>query len=408
MSVIQIVCDNCGAKYKLPESFSAPKAKCKKCGSAIDVNGQRSAARGESAAAATPAKAQPAKARPAKTRATTNRAGTTAEEGKPARGSRGASPRRAGRDAQDKPASGRRGRGEGNDGGQKKNNTPMLLACAAGVVVIGIGAFFLLGGEDKPAATSTETAQTEPKGPDTQQTQPAAATQPEASTSEAAAALDSQPEPAKADVDTTPNEAAAKTDEPAANNAADAEPTGNATEASASTPAAEEGVADGPNTGTERWMRNKTKSMDQVFDVKSLGDVQWPADCPTAMREEVEGLIEDIANGGRAGIKAKPQLEEPERRYYALYGLIDRLWKLDYTQDYDNRQAWEINKVLDSILAGLNTGAVPVEAGESLDPRKADHNAKAAKAWQALLRAEYTKDQDAFEAWRKKRTADKR
>ena len=44
MSVLAIACDNCGAKYRLPESFSGDKAKCQKCGSVIDVAAQRKAA----------------------------------------------------------------------------------------------------------------------------------------------------------------------------------------------------------------------------------------------------------------------------------------------------------------------------------------------------------------------------
>ena len=35
------VCDNCGAKYRLPASFSGDKAKCKQCGSVIDVAAQK-------------------------------------------------------------------------------------------------------------------------------------------------------------------------------------------------------------------------------------------------------------------------------------------------------------------------------------------------------------------------------
>src|SRR5262249_61989221 len=61
MTLLQIVCDNCGAKYRLPETFSGAKAKCKQCNSAIDVAAQRAAAQAP-AAAATPAAARPARA----------------------------------------------------------------------------------------------------------------------------------------------------------------------------------------------------------------------------------------------------------------------------------------------------------------------------------------------------------
>ena len=74
MSDTLIVCENCGKKFRLPETFKSPKAKCTQCGSAIDVAGQRAAA---SARAAKPAPApasapapraeapKPAPARPA-------------------------------------------------------------------------------------------------------------------------------------------------------------------------------------------------------------------------------------------------------------------------------------------------------------------------------------------------------
>ncbi|MFN9758232.1 MAG: TIGR00266 family protein, partial [Planctomycetota bacterium] len=62
MTVYQIACDNCGAKYKLPETFAGKQAKCQKCGSVIEVQKQREAA---SAAAAAPAAKPAAAARPA-------------------------------------------------------------------------------------------------------------------------------------------------------------------------------------------------------------------------------------------------------------------------------------------------------------------------------------------------------
>jgi len=57
MTVLQITCDNCGAKYKLPESFTGAQAKCQKCQSIIDVARQRAAALGGAGEAAKPAAA---------------------------------------------------------------------------------------------------------------------------------------------------------------------------------------------------------------------------------------------------------------------------------------------------------------------------------------------------------------
>jgi len=65
MTAIQITCDNCGAKYRLPENFTGSTSKCQKCGSVIEVAKQRASA--TSPAGATPAAAAKpaAAARPA-------------------------------------------------------------------------------------------------------------------------------------------------------------------------------------------------------------------------------------------------------------------------------------------------------------------------------------------------------
>lgn len=58
MTSLTIVCDNCGAKYKLPEAYDKAQAKCTKCGSAIAVDAQRGGA--VAAPGARPAAARPA------------------------------------------------------------------------------------------------------------------------------------------------------------------------------------------------------------------------------------------------------------------------------------------------------------------------------------------------------------
>jgi hypothetical protein len=54
MATFSIVCESCGANYRLPDTFTAARAKCKKCEHQIDVAGQR-AATGTTAQAAAPA-----------------------------------------------------------------------------------------------------------------------------------------------------------------------------------------------------------------------------------------------------------------------------------------------------------------------------------------------------------------
>jgi len=60
VSTLSIVCDNCGAKYRIPEADERTQAKCQKCGSVIDVTRQRNAGDAPVAAAAKPAAARPA------------------------------------------------------------------------------------------------------------------------------------------------------------------------------------------------------------------------------------------------------------------------------------------------------------------------------------------------------------
>ena len=53
--MIPIVCANCGAKYRLPETFKSDRAKCKACGASIDVASQRESKPDEAAAQPAPA-----------------------------------------------------------------------------------------------------------------------------------------------------------------------------------------------------------------------------------------------------------------------------------------------------------------------------------------------------------------
>src|SRR5262245_21056951 len=77
MAPFPIVCPSCGARYRLPDTFTAARVKCKQCEATIDVEAQRTAGAGapaaEPVAAAAPAaaaaktapKAAPARTRPA-------------------------------------------------------------------------------------------------------------------------------------------------------------------------------------------------------------------------------------------------------------------------------------------------------------------------------------------------------
>ena len=408
MSVLSITCDNCGAKYRLPESFSSDKAKCKKCQSVIDVAAQRNKPKEEAGGERKPAAAaRPARARPAAA------SKPAAERAQPSasRRSGGSSQRRRAAADDDKGASGsrRRGRRDAKDEQPKKNNSMLLWGGVAALVVIGV-VVALMWPEDKKTTPNTEEV--------AQNNGQAAANQNNESTK--------KPEPPAADANSTaqagkPADAAesgsgegggsseaaetpaASGDKPAEEPTADAAEDKQAEPAAAKPKATESsGLSESPNDGnTERWMRNKTSSMAEVLDTKTLGDVTWPESATPEIKVEVYELLDSVSDGGLAGIRAKPKLEKIG--YFAIFGIIDRLRKLNYTDADDNMTAWELNKVLESITAGLNTGFAAVNVGEDLDPRKADYNAKTTKAWTKLIDNPQLADEKSFDAWRKKR-----
>jgi hypothetical protein len=369
MTDLQITCDNCGAKYKLPASFTGSQAKCQKCGSVIDVQKQRAAAAGPSpAAAAKPAAA----ARPAIDRSKQAPAPTSKPAAAPTAGS--ASSARRGKDAADAPASGgKRERPERGERAKAKSSPMPMLMAGLGLLVIGGGAaFFLTRGEDKPATQTTAKNDSAAATPAAANPAPA---QPEAPKPDAA-----KPDAAKAD--------AAKTDTPPP--AGDAKPATTepakppeAAPAEASAPA----VPDDPTRVKKPWekLRNPPQSMDQVADPKSYGEVTWPQGIEAAKQTEVAG-------GGRPGIKAKPKLVQIG--YPAMFGIVEKLRTLDYKSAEQSQLAFEFNKVLEDITGGLNARFEPVEATEELVAAKAEWNTRSVKGWLDLLGK--FPDEDAF------------
>ena len=68
MSLTPVECANCGAKYRLPESFKADKAKCKKCGGVVEIGAVEGGGKPSEAAPAkkpVPAKTPAARPKPA-------------------------------------------------------------------------------------------------------------------------------------------------------------------------------------------------------------------------------------------------------------------------------------------------------------------------------------------------------
>ncbi len=410
MSVLAIACDNCGAKYRLPESFSGAKAKCQKCGSVIDVAAQRMAATTPTApsepTSALPAAAakKPTARAAAKAEGTAPRAARTKKDGDT--------------NADGKPARGRKEK-ETGERAPKKSNT-MLLAGGgvAALAVIAVIVVLATGGKDKPATTATAQASPTSKPAESATPSPsnaapaaieASADKAKPKAVEAAAAqnpAENKPaEPKAADgkpAEQGPAQPAAQA-KPASSTPASSTPAGSAPSAAtepktdASKPADTD--AKSGNELKERWEANKTTSLAEVYKPSVLGEVSWPAECEQAKKEEIVSLIEDVCGGGKPGIAAKPKLEKIG--YFAIFGLVDRLRKLDYSSGDDQMTAWELNKLVEAIASGMNAGFVAVEAGGDLDPRKADHNARTNIAWERLL-SKFESKAD-FDTWRKER-----
>ena len=384
MSVIPITCDNCGAKYRLPETFTGTQAKCQKCGSVIDVQKQRGQAE-------TPASTPAAAARPAA-------AAKPASAARPAvdRSKEKEAPKAAARSGHGDRAGSRRGHGEHGPGehghghdkhhhghhghrehGKKKGNSMLLAMSGIGVLAIVVVVIVMMNSGNKPAEqTNAKTDTTTPANPAAK----APAANPAAKTDTAAAAAKTDGAPAAG---TTPAEAP-KTDAPT-----EAPKTPTPTPTPAETPkAADASTTPVDNTppGEKRpWqrMKNPPASMDDVADPKAYGEVQWPAEIDEATKKQIQDLAADAAGDGLRSVRAKDKLEK--LGYGAIFGIVERLRLLNYKETTDSMVAFDLNKLLERITGGLNARFEPVEANETILPAKAEWNTRSVNGWLGLL-----------------------
>ena len=446
MTVIQITCENCGAKYKLPETFKGSQAKCQKCGSVIDVAKQRdAAASGEDAAPA--AAAKPAVDR-SKGRGAAARKATGGASGAKAAGERQGRAGR-GRTALDDDGGEERPRRGGRE--KKKDNTAMIISVAGGALLLIAGAFFLFMGDDEKtgeeqanteaASKAQDGATTDPKAGDASQAGAAQAGAAEGGGADAGQSADAkldalvamvkeqasklgvdeaaisedevkkmlkeQLEAQGVDLDKLPDAmmqtiaaglsaalggdaasgAAAAAPEPADAPAPDAVP-----------------MPDGPK---EPWMKQKNpaQTMADVLSAAELyGDVQWPESIDAKVKAELQGKAEDLdVNGGIRHIRAKNALAEAG--YPALFAILERLHGLDYRNAEDAAFGFELNKVIEDITGGLNARYSAVQAGEEVHPAKAQWNTKTVNAWMVTF-AKWP-DEAAFTKAKKERAKSK-
>lgn len=385
MSNLAITCANCGAKYRLPETFAKDHAKCTKCGSVIDVKSQRGAASGGAAApaAAKPAKAQPAKARgaegsasPAKARPARARRSESEDNGE-GRSSRGGSSRssRSG-------SSGRRSRrGEAQEA-EAGGNKGMLYAGIGVAALAIVGGIWFLTSEDGEENNG---------GKDQKQV------------AEATKDGDAKNEPAKANKPAEAPEkddaADPKNDEPKAAEAGASKDDAKPAEADArkDKPEEDDTPKQVPANGNENWMRSKAESIADVFVPKDeLEPVAWPDAVPESERERINGLLDDVDFGGTKGVRAKTELAEIG--HPALFGIINRLREIDYTDEFGLMYGYELNKLLETMLVGMNAGYIPTQVGLDMSTiqniKTADWNAMTARAWQGVLHKQAATPED--------------
>lgn len=358
MSVLQIVCQNCGAKYKLPESFQGDKAKCKACGAVIDVAAQRAGGGSGGASSPKPAELKPAGAKPAAARPT-----RSASSGRAAGSSRGAagssrgaaetsggagSSRRSASASGGRAAGGRRGAAEATP---KKKGNPALLIGGIVVVVAIVVAVLMSGGDEPKPTEQTQTAQG--TGGSTESntgTTPAAAQQtPAESTSTGAGAA--------------PEAATPASEQPA-------------TEEATQTP---EPKKPEPAKPAPAPAKTEVTTRADVFDPKTLDALEYPAEVDSETQATIAEALQDLADGGVAGIRAKGKLEEIG--WPAIFGIINYLRTLDYFDSDASMTAYELNRLLEAMAVGINVGYRPPQIGEEQSLEDVDWNAKTVKAW---------------------------
>ena len=352
MNPIAIQCANCGAKYKLPETFTAAKAKCKACGNQIDVAAARSAAPPAAAAAPAPAPVT----RPAAAEKPAPSAKATAA---PARErSAHASSRRAGKEAAaEETGTGRKsrsGRGEGKHHAPKKNNQMLLFAGIGGAVLVGAVLWFVLGGDKQaPAGPSPKVAQEPAKS----QEPPKPADEPKADPEPAAKTPPDKPAPAPAE------KPVAATEKP------------------------QEAAAQKPEKPKPAPAKKLT-SKDEVYNpAKELQPLTYEDSVTDDQKKEVEDLVASIVEGGMPGIRAKKSVVKIGHR--ALPAIINRLREVNYLDSSQAMTAWELNKLLEEMALGVNAGYRQVMDGEAEDLDKSDWNAKTVKQWQNFYNVQY-------------------
>ena len=320
MAHLPVQCQNCGARYKIPDSFKSDKAKCKACGNMIDVAAARAGGEADEApkAAAKPRAASTGGTR--KPRASKRRRGEAeapkakaapAENGPLTRRRRG--PHGAEDHAHDE--DGNRVRYE-----KKKDNTPMIAGIVIVAMLVVAGVFYALW-EPPPENTNTASNENATKNEKAGDADKESATDP----NKAGDANAKEGDTAKADAE-----------------AADAEAKKKAADKKAKAAAAKK-KAEAAKKAAEAAAKKEIKDPKDVFKpADHLEKLPRPDTVTEAEEKEVNELLEEGRDTSFRGAKALRQLGT--KSYKILPLVANRLLTLDYAKEEDNLYAFQICK----------------------------------------------------------------
>ena len=432
MSVRTIACANCGARYRIPESFQGAKARCKSCGATIEIANsivsddapaapsKPAAASGASRSASSRSSSKSSKAssarsgkgsrssarRGAASRASKDDDGDDAPKrgaragGRSSRGGRAAGGRSGGRAAR---GSARRARSD--DDAPQKNNTPILIGVGA-VVVLGIAGFFIFGGNGN-----------EPGKGDGKQ--PGVAKNDETGKKDAGksdATKDAGKKDATADAG---KKDAGKGDSGKGDAVADkgkaaeaAGKTGDGTaEAAAAKKDADAKKAAAAAAKKKADAKKAAKSKVSPFNAKTeLEDIAFPSDVTDSEKAELQKLGKDVFEfGAMRGKRAMTKLKAMPRKAFPV--LFNGLRGLDYMDSDDVGTAFYVVKELEEMLLGNNIPLRIPQFGEPIKQEDSWWNQKCLKALVGFWEKQVDSgDKDAWDAWvklRKKNLAKK-
>ncbi|MEO0481773.1 MAG: hypothetical protein AAF196_20090 [Planctomycetota bacterium] len=398
MSLLQIVCQNCGAKYRLPETFSGDRAKCKSCGSVIDVAAQRDGNAGATQKVqAQPAKARPAAAKPAAAKPAGARAAggaskkTTAKKAGAKKATARAGSRRAAAEDEDEAPRGRAGARRSSGGGSRRSsreaepakNNNMMIYGGLGAVVLIVVLIVALGGDNDPNPNDNGDGQNQVA---------------DNSESNGSGSQSNSNDSSAGNNDSTGGET----------NAGDQTPTEDPSAGSNDGNAEE--TSEDPSTGGNDAQPSEDptpteETVENPYDPRTeLEAIAWPESIAADDREEAEGWVEDLEFGGFAGINAKKRLTD--NYWVGTFAVLNKLRTLDLSDADQVRYGDDLTRhFTEQMIAGIVVPWRNVNPSETPSNADRDRNGKNVKALFDWANRALTGDnpylaaKDSFEAW---------